>query len=60
MWPRSLLAPFTDKVQLTPGDQRAYISYAKTERHKSFENIDVSFDAPPQPEPEEPEPGGGR
>jgi membrane protein len=48
MWPRSLLTPFTDNVRLTPGDKRAYISYAKTERHKNFENIDVSFaDAPP-------------
>jgi membrane protein len=55
MWPRSLLTPFTDKVQLTPGDQRAYVSYAKTEQHKSFENIDVSFGAPPQPEPPQPE-----
>jgi membrane protein len=43
LWPRSLLAPFTDNADLTPADQRAYISYAKTERHKSFENIDVSF-----------------
>ncbi len=43
LWPRSLLAPFTDNTDLTPADQRAYTSYAKTERHKSFENIDVSF-----------------
>jgi membrane protein len=49
MWPRSLLAPFTDNVDLTVGDQRAYISYAKTEGHKSFENIDVSFGEPPPP-----------
>jgi YihY family inner membrane protein len=57
MWPRSLLAPFTDNVELTPGDRRAYTSYAKTERHKSFESIDVSFREPPpagraSPEPE--------
>ena len=43
LWPRSLLAPFTDNADLTPADQRAYTSYAKTERHKTFENIDVSF-----------------
>jgi membrane protein len=43
LWPRSLLTPFTDNVDLTPADRRAYTSYAKTERHKSFENIDVSF-----------------
>jgi len=55
MWPRSLLAPFTDNAELTPGDQRAYISYAKTERHKSFESIDVSFGEPPPPGLGEPE-----
>ncbi len=49
------LAPFTDNTDLTVGDQRAYISYAKTELHKSFETIDVSFSAPP-PGPPEPEP----
>jgi membrane protein len=47
MWPRSLLAPFTDNVELTPGDVRAYTSYAKTELHKGFETIDVSFGKPP-------------
>lgn len=56
LWPRSLLAPFTDNAGLTPADKRAYVSYAKTERHKTFENIDVSFGAPPRPGPEEPEP----
>jgi len=50
LWPRSLLAPFTDDADLTPADQRAYASYAKTERHKSFEDIDVSF-GEPQPGP---------
>jgi membrane protein len=49
LWPRALLTPFTDNVELTPADQRAYISYAKTERHKSFENIDVTFGQPPAP-----------
>ena len=54
LWPRSLLTPFTDNVELTPADQRAYISYARTERHKSFENIDVSFGKPPDPGPAKP------
>jgi len=49
LWPRSLLAPFTDNTDLTPADRRAYASYAKTERHKSFENIDVSFGERPHP-----------
>jgi membrane protein len=56
MWPRSLLAPFTDNVDLTIGDQRAYISYAKSELHKTFETVDVSFDAPPPLGPAQPEP----
>jgi membrane protein len=51
LWPRALLTPFTDNAELTPADQRAYTSYAKTERHKSFENIDVSFGSPPHPDP---------
>lgn len=51
LWPRALLTPFTDNVELTPADRRAYTSYAKTERHKSFENIDVSFGSPPHPDP---------
>ncbi len=56
LWPRSLLTPFTDNVELTSADQRAYIYYAKTEQHKSFENIDVSFGSPPQSGPARPEP----
>jgi membrane protein len=56
MWPRSLLAPFTDNADLTVGDRRAYISYAKTELHKTFETIDVSFSPPPPPGPSETEP----
>jgi membrane protein len=59
MWPRSLLAPFTDNGELTVGDQRAYTSYAKTERHKSFENIDVSFGEPSSSNPAKPEPSLG-
>lgn len=51
LWPRALLAPFTDNADLTSADQRAYASYAKTERHKSFQNIDVSFGSPPHPDP---------
>lgn len=46
LWPRSLLTPFTDNVELTAGDRRAYASYAETERHKGFENVDVDFDPP--------------
>jgi membrane protein len=55
LWPRSLLGPFTDNAELTSADQRAYISYAKTERHKSFENIYVSFGERPPPGSEKPQ-----
>ena len=44
LWPRALLTPFTDDVDLTRADQEAYASYAKAERTKGFETIDVSFD----------------
>jgi YihY family inner membrane protein len=47
LWPRSLLSPFTDRVHLSPGDQRAYRSYAATESFKGFEKITVHFDPPP-------------
>jgi YihY family inner membrane protein len=41
--PRSLLTPFTDNVQLTAADERAYREQAKAERSKGFQEIDVSF-----------------
>ncbi len=44
--PRSLLTPFTDDVDLTPGDRRAYAGMAEAQRAKGFEEIDVSFDGP--------------
>ncbi len=47
LWPRSLLTPFTDNVHLTQADERSYISYAESERHKGFETVDVDFGAPP-------------
>jgi YihY family inner membrane protein len=46
LWPRALLTPFTDRVQLTPADERAYAAYARSERHKGFEVVDVGFEAP--------------
>ncbi len=52
LWPRSLLTPFTDNVELTAGDRRAYTSYAETERHKGFENVEVDFDPPRRDDPD--------
>jgi YihY family inner membrane protein len=43
LFPRSLLTPFTDAVELTEGDRQAYTGYAKAQRHKGFERVRVSF-----------------
>lgn len=43
LWPRSLLTPFTDDVQLTRADERSYEGLAKTQTTKGFEQIDVTF-----------------
>jgi uncharacterized BrkB/YihY/UPF0761 family membrane protein len=57
LYPRSLLTPFTDDVDLTEGDRRAYTAYAKGQRHKGFEVVDVRFDRPEgEDTPAEPEP----
>jgi uncharacterized BrkB/YihY/UPF0761 family membrane protein len=44
LWPRALLTPFTDAVDLTDADRRAYASYALMNRHKGFQTVAVSFD----------------
>ena len=44
LWPRALLTPFTDNVNLTHGDRRSYTDAAKAQRAKGFETVDVSFD----------------
>ncbi len=68
LYPRALLTPFTDNVQPTSGDHRAYTGQAVSQRSKGFENIDVSFDKPaptvedhddPSAEDEETAPDGG-
>ncbi|PKH37404.1 Uncharacterized membrane protein, BrkB/YihY/UPF0761 family (not an RNase) [Nocardioides alpinus] len=53
LWPRALLTPFTDNVELTDADRRAYASYARMQRHKGFEKVSVTWQEPePEPEPE--------
>lgn len=44
LYPRALLTPFTDAVEPTHADRRAYASYARMQRHKGWEHITVSFD----------------
>lgn len=43
LWPRALLTPFTDAVELTDGDRRAYAGYARAQRHKGFQAIAIRF-----------------
>jgi membrane protein len=43
LYPRALLTPFTDNVVLTPADEKAYAAYAKAQRHKGFESVEVRF-----------------
>jgi membrane protein len=55
LYPRALLTPFTDDVDLTPADRRTYTRKAKAERVKGFQRVSVRFDAardedaPPSP-----------
>jgi YihY family inner membrane protein len=43
LWPRALLTPFTDDVNLTRGDRVNYADAAKAQRAKGFETVDVRF-----------------
>ena len=44
LFPRALLTPFTDNVDLTRADQRAYTDAATAQRHKGFESVEVTFE----------------
>jgi membrane protein len=46
LYPRALLTPFTDNVELTRGDTRAYTGQAVAQRSKGFETVDVTFNKP--------------
>lgn len=43
LWPRSLLTPFTDRVELTVADTEAYTAYAKAQRFKGFQEVLARF-----------------
>ena len=47
LYPRALLTPFTDDVELTDADRRVYTDYARAQRHKGFERVDVTFASDP-------------
>lgn len=44
LYPRALLTPFTDRVDLTDADMRAYTSYANAQRTKDFATVRIRFD----------------
>lgn len=44
--PRSLRAPDPTATALTPADQRAYSSYVRTERQKTYQTVESAFEAP--------------
>jgi membrane protein len=47
LYPRALLTPFTDDVDLTAADEESYTQQAEAARAKGFEEITVDFDSPP-------------
>ena len=47
LWPRSLLTPFTDDVELTDADRRAYSLYAAAQQFKGFETVHAHFTRDP-------------
>ncbi|MDG6106307.1 YihY/virulence factor BrkB family protein [Dactylosporangium aurantiacum] len=49
LWPRALLAPFTDDVDLTDADRRIYTALAAAQRFKGFQTVRVDFDRRDEP-----------
>ncbi|WP_235738860.1 YihY/virulence factor BrkB family protein [Nocardioides alcanivorans] len=47
LYPRALLTPFTDWVQLTEADKRAYRGMARAQRTKDFATVAIDFDKSP-------------
>ena len=43
LYPRSLLTPFTDNVELTLADRRTYTDIATAQQAKGFESVSVRF-----------------
>lgn len=44
LYPRSLLTPFVDDVELTEADEHTYEEMAKAQQTKGFQRIEVRFD----------------
>jgi membrane protein len=58
LWPRALLGPFVEDVDLTRADERSYASYATAQRYREAEDIDVEFHDPAEQDDPAPGPGG--
>lgn len=46
LWPRSVLSPFTDRMEPTAADLVAYTAYAQAPRFKGWQHIRVEFSPP--------------
>jgi membrane protein len=46
LYPRALMTPFTDDVDLTPADEASYTQQAEAARAKGFQEITVDFERP--------------
>jgi len=44
LYPRALMTPFTDNVDLTSADQRVYTDAAHSQQFKGFESVTVSYE----------------
>ncbi|WP_308195088.1 YihY/virulence factor BrkB family protein [Mycolicibacterium sp. F2034L] len=51
LYPRALLTPFTDAVELTAADRKTYARKAKAEQVKGFQHVAVTFRADPDEDP---------
>jgi uncharacterized BrkB/YihY/UPF0761 family membrane protein len=49
LYPRALLTPFTDNVDLTHGDKRTYTGQAEAQQRKDTQDIDVTYRPPTPP-----------
>ncbi len=52
LYPRALLTPFTDNVDLTSADHAAYTDQAQAQRAKGFQDIAVTFTPPDEESPD--------
>ena len=59
LWPRALLTPFVEDVDLTHADRRSYESYASAQQYREAETISVEFEPPDEEDEDEARRAGG-